>query len=733
MIGLNKEQQEAVNYIDGTLLLLAGAGSGKTRVITARIAHMISCGISPHNILALTFTNKAAKEMRERVNQIVPEGDAVWVSTFHSSCVRILRREIHHIGYSKSFTIYDSDDSERLVKDCIKELNLNDKLYPSRSALSFISSLKNELISPNEYIPMNFFETNMSNVYALYQKKLASNSALDFDDIIYLTVRLFMVHPDVCGAYQNRFKYICIDEYQDTNTAQYRLVKLLADKYKNLCVVGDDDQSIYGWRGANIRNILDFEKDFPGTKVIRLEQNYRSKKTILNAANAVIANNVNRKEKKLWTENEVGEEISIIKSHSETEEAQTIGNIIKDGIKNGRAYRDFAVLYRNNAQSRAIEEQLVMSGIPYRLFGGVRFYERREIKDILAYLRLINNPRDDLALLRIINVPKRGIGDATLKVFRDYAASLEISLFEALKDVDDLITGAKRAKIKGFYDMVNDLRSYAEGANVDDLINRLLSDTGICDDILAEADSSKNITKAEALARIDNINEFLAKASQYTQSYISVENQTQLSDFLQEVSLVADVDNYEEDEDTAVLMTIHSSKGLEFPVVFLPGFEEGIFPSYRAASSSDDKDIEEERRLCYVAITRARDKLYISTADCRHQYGNVNYNSPSRFLSEIPLELLARFGQAKPVRSNKTEKPDKPNEVKKNTQKVVSFPTPSKELTYAVGDRVKQPKYGEGTVLEIRPAGADFEVTVEFDRFGKKKFMGLLSKMVKVY
>ncbi len=750
MISLNPAQQEAVNCVEGPLLLLAGAGSGKTRVITARIAHMLELGINPFSVLALTFTNKAAREMRERINQLVPEGDALWVSTFHSSCVRILRREIKNIGYTSSFTIYDSDDSERLIKQCIKEVNINEKQYAPKIVMDFISKKKNELISPDDVIPLNFYETNLSNVYSLYQKKLMQNNALDFDDIIFNTVKLFMANPNVLNNYQERFKYICIDEYQDTNTAQYRLVRLLADKYKNICVVGDDDQSIYGWRGANVRNILDFEKDFSNAKVIKLEQNYRSNKLILDAANAVIENNIHRKSKSLWTENPQGDPITMLTLDSEIEEGMYIAGLIKHGVKSGRTYKDYAVLYRNNSQSRAIEEQLVAYGIPYRLFGGVRFYERREIKDLMAYLRLINNPKDDVSLARIINFPRRGIGDTTLSNLRVHAASLEIPIFSTFSDLDKIpLQANKKSKLQEFYTLISSLREAAQTVNIDVLLNMILEKTGFLDEL--------RITEgSEGEVRVENVKELVSKAANFANEYITTDDSSQLEDFLAEVSLIADVDNYNENEDSIIMMTIHSAKGLEFPVVILPGFEEGIFPGYRAQISSDERELEEERRLCYVALTRAKEKIFISCASSRLQFGQRNYNLPSRFLKEIPKNLF------------ESKEKSNPNADKKETQKkesavgtvriagsfnnsglgrsgsmvgrtpslnqskgMAELPTPKQSLDFKAGDRVRQAKYGEGVVKEIKPAGADFEVSVEFDRIGVKKFMGFLSKMVK--
>ncbi|MCL2462021.1 MAG: UvrD-helicase domain-containing protein [Defluviitaleaceae bacterium] len=632
---LNPMQRKAVEHTEGPLLLLAGAGSGKTNALTYRIAYLIDNGVSPFNILAITFTNKAAREMRDRVCNLSPKGDQVWVSTFHSTCVRILRREISHLNRGNNFTIFDADDSERLVKACIAELNINEKQFPPKGVLYTISAQKNELIGPENFAQANagdFRLAKTAQVYKLYQKKLLEANALDFDDIIFKTVELFAKCPDVLERYQDRFHYILVDEYQDTNTSQYRLVRILAAKYQNLCVVGDDDQSIYGWRGANIRNILDFEKDFPKAAVIKLEQNYRSTKNILDAANSVISNNKGRKAKKLWTENTAGSKIYYQKVGSDKDEGMFVADTIRKKAAQGARYSDFAVLYRNNAQSRSIEDQLVFQSIPYRLFGGVRFYERKEVKDILAYLKVIYNQADIVSLSRIINVPRRGIGNASVDRLIAQAGADGVTLFETLKQADKAgLTGARLVRIKEFADLMERLIEYAQGHLITDVIKRVIAETNYTADLLLEGTE-------EAIGRVENVNELLSKAAEFEAGRENAD----LSAFLEDVALVADVDNYTEGEDTAVLMTLHSSKGLEFPCVFLVGVEEGLFPSYRAVMSDSPKELEEERRLCYVGITRAMRELYITSATSRMQYGQVVYNAPSRFIGEIGKEYINR-------------------------------------------------------------------------------------------
>ncbi len=736
MIGyeqLNPMQQKAVKQKDGAVLILAGAGSGKTGAITVRIADMLEMGIRPYNILAITFTNKAAKEMRERVNKLAGEAaQDVWISTFHSTCVRILRRDIDKIGYSRDFSIYDSDDQEKVMKEVFKELNisLTDKLFTVKGAIGQISHLKEEMISWEDFQKgvdsADLRTRKISKVYEAYQTRLMRNNALDFDDLIYKTVYLFRTRPDVLNVYQERFKYIMVDEYQDTNTSQYELVKLLANKYGNLCVVGDDDQSIYGWRGANIKNILDFEKDFPNAVVIKLEQNYRSSKNILSAANSVIHHNKARKDKTLWTENNDGSVIHVFRAENDIEEAVFISETINQNALKGKAkYSDFAVLYRTNAQSRAIEDRFVKKGIPYKLFGGVRYYERKEIKDILAYLKLIDNPADTVAIKRIINVPKRGIGEKSVEAAENIAAEKGITLFAALGRMGEYAEfKTKTKKILPFYDFICGLKKRSAEIPVHELIETVANETGYIAEL--EADGSD-----DAVMRIENIEELAAKAVEYEKSV----DEPSLSGFLEEVALVADIDSYNEDDDAVVLMTLHSAKGLEFPYVFMAGMEEGLFPGSRAISSPNPNEIEEERRLCYVGITRAKKELFMTYAVRRMQHGQFQFNAPSRFLAELPPELLDnRFKQTEPVQQKHWSFGNEP--VKKptvlNTYKA-EMPKPKNvTIDFEVGDKVRAPKYGIGEVKEIKSAGADYEVSVAFTGKGTKKFMAGLSKLKKV-
>ena len=630
---MNPMQQKAAAVTDGPLLILAGAGSGKTSVLTHRMAYLVECGIDPSNILAITFTNKAAREMKERVARLIPEGRLILCSTFHSACVRILRREIAALGYGQNFTIYDADDSERLIKNCVRELNINEKQFPVKSVSQEIGRQKDELLSAADFagqVSGDFRLSRIASVYSLYQKKLLESNALDFDDIIFKTVELFIFRPDVLARYQDRFRYILVDEYQDTNTAQYHLVRLLAKKYGNLCVVGDDDQSIYGWRGANIRNILDFEKDFNEVVSIKLEQNYRSTGNILSAANAVIKNNGARKAKTLWTDREKGNKVTFFKGRNEYSESGFIASVIEQGRIDGMRTGDFAVLYRMNALSRSVEEQFIRRDIPYRIFGGVSFYQRREIKDIIAYLKLIANPRDSVAAARVINVPRRGIGDTTIKKIAEYASETGRSFMEALDDGGFIkALGTRGKKCAEFSALIKDFASESETIPVSELLNSIIEKTGFFEDITSYADNSDE--------RIENVEEFLSKASEFTGG----ENgDKSLGAFLEEISLVADIDGYDESDDAVCLMTLHSAKGLEFPCVFITAFEEGIFPSYRAVMSDGKNAVEEERRLCYVGITRAKRDLYLTAATARKHAGQTVYNAPSRFLKEIPGNLL---------------------------------------------------------------------------------------------
>ena len=726
---LNKEQQEAVQCTEGPLLILAGAGSGKTRVLTYRIAHLIEdCGVNPWNILAITFTNKAAGEMRERVDRIVGYGsESVWVSTFHSACVRILRRYIDRLGYDTNFTIYDTEDQKTVMKDVCRRLELDSKLYKERAVLSVISNAKNEYISPNEFqlqVRGDFRMEKMAQAYLEYQKELKKNNALDFDDLLVKTVELFQSCPDVLESYQERFRYIMVDEYQDTNTVQFKLISILAKKYHNLCVVGDDDQSIYKFRGANIKNILDFEEVFPDAKVVKLEQNYRSTKHILDTANAVIAHNRGRKEKALWTENGEGEPVFFQQFQTGYDEAEYVAGEIRKKVKNGEGeYKDFAVLYRTNAQSRLFEEKFLYANIPYKLIGGVNFYSRKEIKDILAYLKTIDNGKDDLAVRRIINVPKRGIGNVSLNKVQSYAESMGMSFFEALEDAEH-VPGLGRAsiKIQPFVTLIHELRLRLADMSLEELIEEILDRTGYSQEL-------KDEDTDEAKARLENIDEFISKAEEHPS----------LSGFLEEVALVADIDSLEESDNRVLLMTLHSAKGLEFPYVFLAGMEDGLFPSYMSiAADNPVEEIEEERRLCYVGITRAMKELTLTCARVRMIRGENQYNNISRFIREIPPELLGKKSVVPPAPKVQAPPKDTPYQKAKEAFKTKTFdPNQFKvvkadSLDYTVGDRVSHIKFGQGTVLEIADGGRDFEVKVEFDNYGVKRMFASFAKLKKV-
>ena len=732
---LNKEQQEAVQCTEGPLLILAGAGSGKTRVLTYRIAHLIEdCGVNPWNILAITFTNKAAGEMRERVDRIVGYGsESVWVSTFHSACVRILRRYIDRLGYDTNFTIYDTEDQKTVMKDVCRRLELDSKLYKERAVLSVISNAKNEYISPNEFqlqVRGDFRMEKMAQAYLEYQKELKKNNALDFDDLLVKTVELFQSCPDVLDSYQERFRYIMVDEYQDTNTVQFKLISILAKKYHNLCVVGDDDQSIYKFRGANIKNILDFEEVFPDAKVVKLEQNYRSTKHILDTANAVIAHNRGRKEKALWTENGEGEPVFFQQFQTGYDEAEYVAGEIRKKVKNGEGeYKDFAVLYRTNAQSRLFEEKFLYANIPYKLIGGVNFYSRKEIKDILAYLKTIDNGKDDLAVRRIINVPKRGIGNVSLNKVQSYAESMGMSFFEALEDAEH-VPGLGRAsiKIQPFVTLIHELRLRLADMSLEELIEEILDRTGYSQEL-------KDEDTDEAKARLENIDEFISKAVSYEEG----EEHPSLSGFLEEVALVADIDSLEESDNRVLLMTLHSAKGLEFPYVFLAGMEDGLFPSYMSiAADNPTEEIEEERRLCYVGITRAMKELTLTCARVRMIRGENQYNNISRFIREIPPELLGKKSVVPPAPKVQAPPKDAPYQKAKEAFKTKTFdPNQFKvvkadSLDYTVGDRVSHIKFGQGTVLEIADGGRDFEVKVEFDNYGVKRMFASFAKLKKV-
>ncbi len=741
---LNSMQQEAVFHTEGPVLILAGAGSGKTRVLTHRASYLIEeKGVNPWHIMAITFTNKAAGEMRERIDSLVGFGsESVWVSTFHSTCVRILRRHIDRLGYGTNFTIYDGDDQKILMKDICKRLQIDTKIYKEKSFLNVISSAKDELISPEEFALRgagDFAKEKQAAVYREYQASLRKNNALDFDDLIVKTVELFQNDAEVLDYYQERFRYIMVDEYQDTNTAQFHLIKLLADKYRNLCVVGDDDQSIYKFRGANIKNILNFEEIYPDARVIKLEQNYRSTQNILNAANSVIANNVGRKAKALWTDHQEGEKINFQQFETAYEEADYIvADIRKKAEEGGSHYGDCAILYRTNAQSRLFEEKFVVSNIPYKIVGGINFYARKEIKDLLAYLKTIDNGRDDLAVRRIINVPKRGIGATTLGRVQTYADEQELSFYNALRAADEISTiGKAGVKIRPFVNFIQTMRSKVEYLGVSKLLQEVIEETGYVAELEAEGSD-------EARARIENIDELISKAVAYEES----EEAPTLSGFLEMVALVADIDNLQEGSDYVVLMTLHSAKGLEFPNVYLAGMEDGMFPSYMTIISEDPSDMEEERRLCYVGITRAMTELTITCAKQRMIRGETQYNKVSRFVKEIPETLLG--GMVRPQKKPKETSEPSGQSFRQATSKVKpifstrnsyqsrqsnSFASGSTDkitLEYGSGDRVKHMKFGEGTVLQIVEGGRDYEVTVAFDRVGTKKMFASFAKLKKV-
>lgn len=731
---LNPPQQEAVYHTEGPLLILAGAGSGKTRVLTHRIAYLIDeKGVNPWNILAITFTNKAASEMRERVDKIVGFGsESIWVSTFHSTCVRILRRHIDRLGFDTRFAIYDTEDQKTLMKEICRKLNIDTKIYKERSLLAQISHAKDELITPDE-MELNaggdFNKKKVAAVYREYQASLRKNNALDFDDLIVKTVELFQNCGDVLENYQERFKYIMVDEYQDTNTAQFKFVSLLAEKYKNLCVVGDDDQSIYKFRGANIGNILGYEKVFPQAKVIKLEQNYRSTQNILNAANEVIKNNEGRKDKTLWTANEEGAPIHFRQFQNGYEEAEYIAGAISQKVREGiYDYKDCAILYRTNAQSRLFEEKFLIANIPYKIVGGVNFYARKEIKDLLAYMKTIDNAKDDVAVKRIINVPKRGIGAATLGKVQDYADAYGISFYQALRQAEEIPTlGRGSAKVRPFVEFIQKFRSQIEYLSVKGLLEKLIDETGYVKELEAEDTD-------EAKARIENIDELISKAA----SYEDEAEDPSLSGFLEEVALIADIDSVEESDNRVLLMTLHSAKGLEFPNVYLAGMEDGIFPGYMTIVGDDPQDMEEERRLCYVGITRAMKELTLSAAQQRMIRGETQYNKVSRFIREIPRELVELGREPKARRITKMPEPSSSYAKMRQTYQKTSFSTKqfevkkSQGLAYGVGDTVRHIKFGTGTVQAIVDGGKDYEVTVDFDKAGTKKMFASFAKLKKI-
>lgn len=761
---LNEPQRQAVMATDGPLLILAGAGSGKTRVLTHRTAYLIEeCGVNPYNIMAITFTNKAAGEMRERIDQMVGYGsESIWVCTFHSTCVRILRRYIDRLGFGTNFTIYDSDDQKTLMKDICKRLEIDTKMYKEKMFLSAISSAKDELIDPIEYETRaagDYVKRKQAQVYREYQQALKQNNALDFDDLIMKTVELFKLDKEVLASYQDRFRYIMVDEYQDTNTAQFELIRLLALKYQNLCVVGDDDQSIYKFRGANIYNILNFEHHFPDATVIKLEQNYRSTQNILDAANAVIANNQGRKEKRLWTDNGAGDKITFEQLDTAAEEADFVARDIARRVRKGEyQYKDCAILYRTNAQSRLFEERFITANIPYKIFGGVNFYARKEVKDLLAYLKTIDNGQDDLAVRRIINIPKRGIGAASINKVALYAQEQEISFYDALCVAEQVPgLGKAAAKIRPFVLFIQSMKAKAKLLSVADLLQEVIETTGYVRELEAEGTD-------EAEARIENIDELISKAVDYAEG----EEAPTLNGFLENVALVADIDSFDENSDYVVLMTLHSAKGLEFPNVYLAGLEDGLFPSYMSITSDNSQaEIEEERRLAYVGITRAKKNLTITSARVRMVRGQTQYGKVSRFVREIPPELLSGkiyepktkeepieqstfqkarkafrtvpsyggSGYGKEVGEGygstfHSSKATKPVYTKVENQR--DFGSVGGALSYQVGDRVRHIKFGDGEVMAIVSGGRDYEVTVDFDKAGTKKMFASFAKLKKI-
>lgn len=729
---LNPVQQEAVMHKDGPLLILAGAGSGKTRVLTYRIAHLMAQGIEPWEILAITFTNKAAQEMRERVGFLVgSEGRGLWVSTFHSACVRILRREIDNLpGYTRDFVIYDSSDQQTIIKTCLKECNLDEKKFPVRAVGTVISDAKNKLLDCDifEQQAGDYFQRQVAKVYRAYQKRLKASNALDFDDLIMLTVLIFRQNPEVLGSYQQRFHYILIDEYQDTNYAQYSLVKLLASRYRNLCVVGDDDQSVYGWRGADVKNILDFERDYPEAKVLKLEQNYRSTQTILEAANCVVSNNEKRKEKLLWTENPKGQPLVFYEADDERDESRYVAERIQLLHNSGRPYNDFAVLYRTNAQSRVLEERLMKEGIPYRIFSGYKFYERMEIKDILAYLRVLSNPADKVNFARILNVPKRGLGGTSLAKVMEYAEEQNMPVLEAIMEADYIpeLQPKARKSVLAFAQLMQSLKKFADNeTSVTKIAEEILDRTGYQNLLIAEG-------SPESQARLENLAEFLSVTAEYDLKALGIHDEDEfgleyipgLSGFLGHVSLVAETDQINQQEAAVVLMTMHSVKGLEFPVVFIVGLEEGVFPGAR--SQLEPELIEEERRLFYVALTRAREKVYLCYAGQRMLYGRRQYNLRSRFLEEIPYNLLEEKDPCEPPgrQYRKSKTAELRSRVSAPGVHVSAFGSPALKLgtplvenaleEFLIGDKILHDKFGQGIIMGVTGKGRQAVLTINF-------------------
>ena len=755
---LNPQQRLAAETLEGPVLILAGAGSGKTRALTCRVANLMDHGVQPWSILALTFTNKAAREMRERIEKLV--GDAAqdaWISTFHATCARILRRDIEKLGYTRSFVIYDDDDQTTTLKEILKRLNVDEKLLPHKEIRAKISDAKNKLMSPDEWFQQSdrdYRSQLIHDVFVEYETRLKAQNALDFDDLLLKTLTLFTDHPPVLDSYRRRFRYVMVDEYQDTNFAQYQLVKLLTAESRNLCVVGDDDQSIYGWRGADIRNILDFEKDYPDATVIKLEQNYRSTANILDAANQVIAHNTGRKEKVLWTDAGEGEPIKLFCAGDEREEAAWVADRIRQLSRQGEPFGNVAILYRTNAQSRVLEEMLMRSGIPYKVFGGQKFYDRREVRDVIAYLRVIVNPADDVSLKRIINVPKRSIGDSTVQELARHARENEMPLFSSLTDIPDSLSARPRKCVTDFMTLMTLLMAMKETLPLNEFVQQLVDKTGL----LAQYQTEDS---EEANARVENIREFLGAVEEFTKAS---ENAT-LEDYLENVALVTDLDQAEDERGYVTMMTLHSAKGLEFPDVFITGLEEGIFPSGR--SLMDESRMEEERRLCYVGITRAQKRLFLSRASQRMLYNQVNHNAPSRFLQEIPERLLQDdWAEKKQAAFRDVPQMTKTHGMAsgyglKSTPAVSQLgqpkltlhgemlnipgvtkgfvPSPAREVSgsamqnlFQKGDRVMHRKFGEGNVVEVRGKGSDARILIEFTAYGVKEFSLSIAPIVKL-
>lgn len=726
---LNDRQCEAVKHTAGPLLITAGAGSGKTKVLTCRIAHLLELGVAPYRILAITFTNKAAKEMKERVTNLVgAQADSIWLSTFHSFCAKLLRFEVDGFhGYTRNFTIYDSSDQLVLVKDCLKKLNLDDKQFMPRSVLGTISSAKNVLMDAKAFAAQasDFYEQKVADVYALYQEKLRENNAVDFDDLLFLAVRLLQEKEDIREKYQSRFQYILVDEYQDTNHAQYALTKILAARWRNICVVGDADQSIYAWRGADIRNIIDFTRDYPDAASIKLEQNYRSTKTILHAANAVIDNNESRPKKTLWTENPAGNKIIHYQAQTEHDEADYIAGVIYNRHEiSHEPYGDMAILFRTNAQSRVLEEKLMRYAIPYTMVGGTKFYDRKEIKDVLAYLRLLYNPEDSLSLTRIINVPKRNIGATTMEHVAAYAEEQGISLFEALSSTDEIpVTKRARTSLENFAAMIFDLLNDIEGKDVLSLIETVIKQTGYGDMLDKEAEHDP-----QGESRKENVGEFLSVAKDYMDS----NPDGNLQDFLENVALVSDVDDFESSDSKVTLMTLHAAKGLEFPVVFLTGLDEGLFPHSRTLL--DPSQVEEERRLAYVGITRAERQLYVTNAITRTMYGRISAYMPSRFLAEIPPQLMEDYHRKSAMPQSRTTAVPGKQRVSILTKPVASS-LPKKHAvtdTFAKGDKVRHKIWGIGTVLDVIGEGTNMQMKIQFPTKGVRQVVVKYAPLEKV-